>query len=246
MRNEEAWKPSKFIKVDEKIFLNKHYASFPIRSWVVTECTAISYNRHAAKYLKGSILDIGCGLCPFYGLYKSNASSIFCIDWPNSYHASPYTDLECDITQHIPLESSTFDSILLSDVLEHISKPETLLSEIHRLLTVNGYLVFNVPFLYWIHEQPYDFYRYTEYGLRLLLENASFKLEVIEPVGGALETWSDLTIKLSSYFPIIKYIIPWILFNSAFKLSKISFVKAKFEQLDLAFPLGYFVVARKV
>lgn len=246
MRNEENWKPSKFLSQNNELHVNKKSADLHPRSWIVTECTATAYNRYSSDFFKGKVLDLGCGLCPFYPLYKDKSSSLLCVDWANSLHKNPYTDLKCDITKPIPLDGQSFDTVILSDVLEHISEPENLLIEIHRLLRQDGHLILNVPFLYWIHEAPCDFYRYTEFGLKFLLETANFKLEVLEPVGGLLESWADITTKLSSYIPVAKHFMPQILFNLTFLLKKMGLVRSKFENLDKLFPLGYFAVARKL
>ena len=245
MRNEKEWKPSKFSYQKEELHVNKKFHKLQVSSWLVTESVAIAYNQYASNYVRGDLLDLGCGLCPFYGFYRERVSSVFCVDWPSSYHNSPYTDLECDISKQIPLEDSSFDVVLLSDVLEHIPTPDNLLNEIHRILRKDGCLILNVPFLYWIHEAPYDFFRYTEYGLKFLIENADFHLEIIQPVGGLLETWGDLTIKITSNIPAFRYLIPKFLFHLITIFKDLDFLQKKMTQLNRAFPLGYLVVARK-
>lgn len=246
MKNEDNWKKSKFTFTDQELHVNKQDVKLGVQSYIITECIATLYSKYLPRFIKGDLLDLGCGMCPIYILYKKYSSSIFCVDWSNSLHANPYTDLECDITEPIPLNSDSFDSVILSDVLEHVSKPEKLLVEIQRLLRQDGYLILNVPFLYWIHESPNDFYRYTEFALNLLLRNSNFEVEVLEPIGGLLETWADITAKLTSYIPGIKHFVPWTLFSLVFLLRNVKFIKSRFEQLDKLFPLGYFVVARKL
>ncbi|MBW6482221.1 MAG: class I SAM-dependent methyltransferase [Vicingaceae bacterium] len=60
--------------------------------------------------------------------------------------------METDINQPLPIENEIFDTVILSDVLKHIRKPEELIAEIHRIMKPNGKFMLNVPFFYWLHE----------------------------------------------------------------------------------------------
>ena len=64
-----------------------------------------------------------------------------------------------------------------------------------RVLKPGGFLLLNVPFLYWIHEVPHDFHRYTEYALRKYAEAADFRVETLRPLGGTREVVADLLAK---------------------------------------------------
>lgn len=106
-------------------------------------------------------------------------------------------------------------------------------------------ILINVPFLYWIHESPHDYYRYTEFAFKKLALRADLKIEVIEVVGGALETWADLTGKVASYIPLLRWFLPWTLFQLVTILRKFHFINKKTAFLDAVFPTGYFVIMRK-
>jgi SAM-dependent methyltransferase len=108
------------------------------------------------------LLDLGCGKVPFYARYREYVSETVCVDWSNSLHGNGHVDAECDLTQELPFADASFDTILLSDVLEHIPAPERLWREMARLLKPGGELLSSVPFFYWLHEEPYDYYRYTK------------------------------------------------------------------------------------
>jgi SAM-dependent methyltransferase len=77
-----------------------------------------------------------------------------------------------------PFEDSSFDSIISNQVLEHVFNPDKHLSEIRRVLKTGGKILISVPFLWDEHEQPYDYARYSSFGLRHLLEINGF--EIIE------------------------------------------------------------------
>ena len=80
-------------------------------------------------------------------------------------------DHVCDLSQ-IPVESGKYDLVLMTQVLEHLPEPAKVLRELYRVLKPGGTLWLSTPFYYEEHEVPYDFYRYSQYGLRhfLLLE----------------------------------------------------------------------------
>lgn len=64
-----------------------------------------------------------------------------------------------------------FDVVVISEVLEHVHSPHLAIDNIHRVLTTGGRLILTVPFIFPIHDRPYDYYRYTRYGLEFLLKN---------------------------------------------------------------------------
>ena len=125
-----------------------------------------------APSIRGRTLDVGCGSKP----YKK-----YC-------NATKYLGLEIkgrneDADYHydgtvFPFENEQFDSVLTSQVLEHVFNPHQFLSEINRVTKVGGVLLITVPFVWDEHEQPFDYARYSSFGLRYLLQNHGF--EIIE------------------------------------------------------------------
>jgi SAM-dependent methyltransferase len=247
MLNETRWSESKFCLINNELTVNKYGdEAFSPDLWIITEIIAKMYSKHLPVYARGDLLDLGCGMCPLYSLYRKYTSSIFCIDWQGSLYPNSYADLLCDLNQPInSLENASFDTVILSDVLEHISKPEILIKEIHRLLRSNGVLLLNVPFMHWIHESPHDFYRYTEFTLRKYLNDVRLEIEVLEIVGGAIESWCYLTSRLSSYVPIVKSFLPLSLYYLSRSITSFKVINEKLNTLNSIFPLGYFIVARK-
>jgi SAM-dependent methyltransferase len=84
----------------------------------------------------------------------------------------------------LPLQNGTFDCVILMNVLEHVPNPVEVIKELSRVLRLGGELYIAVPFSLREHQIPYDFYRYTRYGLTYLLNEAGFKVEYVSPVGG--------------------------------------------------------------
>lgn len=108
-----------------------------------------------------------------------------------------------------------------------------------------GVLLMNVPFHYWIHEAPHDYYRYTEFALRRMLEESGFEMLEMRSIGGALEVITDFLGKFLARGRRGKYgglrLAVWVQDMVTF-WRKSTFCQ---NHTDGAFTLGYCVVARK-
>jgi SAM-dependent methyltransferase len=134
-------------------------------------------------HVTGRLLDIGCGLKPYQPLLAPYVTEHVGVDHPDSPHALTSVDVFATAYE-IPLDDQSFDTILLSEVLEHLERPTDALTECHRLLRQGGRLVLSTPMLWTLHEEPRDFYRYTPYGLRYLLDTAGFDVVEMIALGG--------------------------------------------------------------
>lgn len=166
MRNKESWKPSKFIYKKGRLTATKDPAELAIHSRLIADITAKNYEHLLSKYAHGKLLDLGCGKVPLYAAYRDHVEENICVDWENSLHQNEFLDFNCDLTQNLKFNDGEFDTIILSDVLEHIPEPQRLWDEMARILAPDGVIIMNVPFFYFLHELPHDYYRYTEYALR--------------------------------------------------------------------------------
>jgi SAM-dependent methyltransferase len=167
------------------------------------------------------------------------------MDWGNSVHKSEHLDIECDLTQRLPLGDCSFDTIILSDVLEHIPEPALLWGEMARILSPGGRVLMNTPYFYPLHEIPYDYYRYSCYALRRFAENQGFEVLQLKAIGGSPEIVADIFAKHLQFVPVIgsslARLIQWIIM--LFIQTKIgSKLSAKSSE---RFPLGYFMVVEK-
>jgi len=126
-------------------------------------------------------------------------------------------------------------------VLAHISRPWSLADEIARVLRPGGVLILGTPFLYWLNEQPYDYYRYTEFGLRRLCQDSGLSVVELEAFGGYPDVLLDL---------VNKKLVPGertarLFLMVAGLLTRTVFYERLRERTKTTFPLGYFLVARK-
>lgn len=132
--------------------------------------------KRLAPQLGGRILDVGCGSKPYTDLFAADDYVGLEIDTPEN-RASKRADYFYD-GKVFPFPDQSFDSIVCNQVLEHVFTPGLFLGEIWRVLKPGGKLLLTVPFVWDEHEQPWDYARYTSFGLKSLLENNG--LDVVE------------------------------------------------------------------
>ncbi|MFQ6100896.1 MAG: class I SAM-dependent methyltransferase [Anaerolineae bacterium] len=84
----------------------------------------------------------------------------------------------------LPFDQGTFDAAVCAQVLEHVAEPLQVLREISRVLKPGGRLFLSAPQSWHQHQKPYDYYRYTSFGLHHLAEQAGLRIEFIQPMGG--------------------------------------------------------------
>lgn len=153
----------------------------------------------AIKYAKGRLLDVGCGNKPFLHMFEKKINNYVGIEMPSTRHINREIDVFAS-GQNIPFKSSVFDTILTTSVLEHVQQPQKMFDEMHRVLRKGSYLILTTPCQYGLHEQPYDFFRYTKYSLRMMAEKSGFKVVEIRPIGGMLVIVNQLIAKYINIF----------------------------------------------
>ena len=113
-------------------------------------------------------------------------------DWENSPHEHAIAADIIGSLQDLPVADASFDAVLCTQVLEHVADPLAVLSELRRVTRPGGQLLLTVPLVWPLHEEPYDFFRYTPHGLRHLLTAAGFEIVSITPRNGSFTTLAGL------------------------------------------------------
>jgi ubiquinone/menaquinone biosynthesis C-methylase UbiE len=90
----------------------------------------------------------------------------------------------------MPIESELFDAVICTQVLEHLEWPRESVKEMFRVLKPGGRLFMTVPMAHGEHQIPYDFFRYTSFGLRSICQHAGFSQIDIKPFGGFCVRWA--------------------------------------------------------
>jgi len=81
-------------------------------------------------------------------------------------------DVVGDIAEFDPGDAR-FDAVVMCEVLEHVREPRQAIEKVHRLLRPGGVLILSTPFIFPLHDQPADYYRFTRHGLEWLLRDFS-------------------------------------------------------------------------
>lgn len=127
-----------------------------------------------SQEMGGNLLDVGCGSKPYQTIFKVDYYTGLDIDSPLTRERGIADDLYDG--NKFPYANDSFDSVLCNQVLEHVFNPNEFLQEINRVLKKGGKLLLTVPFVWDEHEQPYDYARYSSFGLSALLEKNGFVL----------------------------------------------------------------------
>lgn len=198
------------------------------------------------KYAKGSVLDIGCGNKPYEIAFENKINKYVGCDIIQSHLQK--VDILCE-ANNIPLESSTFDTLFSTQTIEHVEDHQGLVNEAYRLLKPGGYFILAGPFVWPLHEEPYDFFRFTKYGFKYILEKAGFEIVEITANGGMWST-SGLSLIHSFSHSKSKSIFMRISRFLFFKLKLIWLINSFFSWLDRidynpVNTMNYVIVARK-
>jgi SAM-dependent methyltransferase len=117
------------------------------------------------------VLDFGCGGSPYRPFFE-----------PCTYHRADLAgadalDFQYGADSRLPAAASDYDCVLSSQVLEHVYSPSSYLSECYRVLRPGGRLILSTHGLFEDHSCPDDYWRWTAFGLRRLVEEAGFTIE---------------------------------------------------------------------
>lgn len=134
-----------------------------------------------SKYMKGKVLDFGCGTKPYENLFK--CKEYVGLDIKNKHHKkhSEKVDVFYD-GKTLPFDKESFDSIFSTQSFQYVSDPRGTLRELNRVLKSGGNLLISVPMLSNITERPLDRYRYTGDALKELFEESGFRIVKNSPL----------------------------------------------------------------
>ena len=135
------------------------------------------------KFVSGEVLDAGAGGLHGRQLIEKYSREYRSVDIKDRHGD---LDLVADIQDLSILEADVFDCVFCSQVLEHLPHPEKALAEFHRVLRSGGHVLITVPHLSALHEEPHDYFRYTPYGLKNLMEEAGFEILELNRSGGLI------------------------------------------------------------
>lgn len=223
---------------------NRHH-----HNWLIDRIND-RFTRGNAQLYRGTLYDLGCGEASYRDFFLEYANRYIGVDWAESFH-STRADIIADLNEPLPVDSEVADTIVSLSVLEHLSQPQLMLVEACRMLKPGGTILCQVPWQWWIHEAPYDFFRYSPHGLQLMFREAGFVNVVLQPSAGFFTTialkWNYFSTRfLRGAFPVC-----WALLAAILPLWCIGQWAAQLldRVLDRNWSLeapGYYVTARKL
>jgi ubiquinone/menaquinone biosynthesis C-methylase UbiE len=147
----------------------------------------------AKQWSRGRLLDIGCGTKPYTSMFSPYVDEHVGVDREEGPHGTGAVDL-FGTAYEIPVPDQSFDTVLCTFVLEHLEEPKRALEEAHRVLRPGGAAIYAAPFIWHLHEEPRDFFRFSKYGLQYLFEEAGFTVCSLEPLAGFWVTVGQLSV----------------------------------------------------
>ncbi len=130
----------------------------------------------------GRMLDFGCGRKPYENLFSVTEYIGLDMEQTGHDHRNSKVDVFYD-GRHIPLPDNSFDALVCSEVLEHVFDPDIILQEIRRVLKPEAMVLVTVPFCWNEHEVPYDYARYSSFGIVHLLKKNGFQVLEVKKSG---------------------------------------------------------------
>jgi SAM-dependent methyltransferase len=159
---------------------------------------SVSYRRTLLDHLlqqqqqriHGAVLDVGGEKhsTVLYRLQPSDKTSAWLF-----LNVNPMTDPDILADgAHPPLHSASVDTVLCLETLEHVTKPERVVLEIARILRPGGVAILSMPFLYHLHSQPYDYWRFTRYAAERMVQKAGLQVTQTYVVGRFFTVLGDM------------------------------------------------------
>ena len=196
-----------------------------------------------SHFIKGIILDAGSGNSRRYkSFFKFNKYLTLDIN------PSDKPDIIGSI-ENIPLDNDSVDSVVSTQVLEHIKNPQKAVEEFYRVLKLGGYCLATVPQYSELHEEPNDYFRFTKFGLEGLFKNAGFETVLTEKRGGFWVSQVQMKMRyLIDLFNLNRNKLLRICFNPIFLIS--GHLSIWLDSLDKSranqkHTLGWLIVAKK-
>jgi SAM-dependent methyltransferase len=145
----------------------------------------------AVPLMKGRVLDVGGKKTGKRGAFRPPLDKVASWSYLNP-DAATGPDFCCG-SESIPAVDGSFDTLVMTEVLEYLEDPATSLAEAARVLSPGGRLILTVPFLHALHgDWEADRQRLTEVKLRELSLAAGFEVERLETMGSLGAVVHDL------------------------------------------------------
>lgn len=175
------------------------------------------------RFAYGRLIDLGCGSMPYQQFIRGQVSNYDSLETFPTHVPVTYVG---DIQNMGMIAAASYDTAICLEVLEHVPDPFGAVREVYRILKPQGVFIVSVPHLSRLHMEPHDYYRFTQYGCRYLLESAGFQVDILDKRGGLCSFLGNqiATVLLGLFWrvPILKEVIwflnSWLVTRLAYKL----------------------------
>jgi SAM-dependent methyltransferase len=138
----------------------------------------------SAPAARGVMLDVGCGVRPYERFFLPFVTKYLGLEYsPESGYRGNTADF-CGDASALPLDTGSIDTILCTEVFEHLQDPERAMSEFARVLRPGGVLITTAPFVFPVHDE-HDYFRYSSKGLAVMMSRHGLEVEKVEPLSGS-------------------------------------------------------------
>ena len=193
-------------------------------------------------HARGILLDAGAGRMAYREMLEAHSDLYESLD--TSSDGSIRVDHVADL-QDTRLPDAQYDTIICTQVLQHLPEPARAIGEIARMLKPGGKAILAVPHLVWLHNEPHDYMRFTGHGMKFLLEAAGLRSVSIQPVGGLIcfLAYAPSTLALALLWPFKPAFLAGLLCNRLF--IRLALLADCLLGMRSLYPTNYVVVAEK-
>jgi SAM-dependent methyltransferase len=247
-RKKENFLRNALIKLSKKPLLQKILCSRLVN---YHEWSLLQFIKRESKKIKrnSKVLDAGAGELKYKEYFKHCNYVTQDLGVVEEWDYSSI-DIKSSIYE-IPVEKNSFDYIVCTQVLEHLDNPRLAFKEFNRILKKNGKIILSAPLCEGEHELPFDYFRFTQFGLKELGEKNGFKIVSIEPHGGIFINiefmmWEALLKFFPRKNPVAGYVVRFTILFPLKILSGVIFNILDILDREKECTLNYNVVYKKI
>ena len=165
-------------------------------NYLMKQCIK-SFILHVSEKMMGDVLDIGCGKKPYEDLIMGidAVKSYTGVDIEGEYSKKGKPDILWD-GNILPIESKQYDIVVCFEVIEHVMDISNILKESHRVLRNNGTIIITSPFVWPLHDEPNDYFRYTPFSIEEIMIEWNFTNILTYRIG----SWKSVIYQLHKLF----------------------------------------------
>lgn len=175
------------------MLVNKDFNPSVIHPFYFIRKSLLVNIQKVAGNFSGRLMDFGCGSKPYKNLF--DVKEYIGVDFENEGHSHANEDIDVFYDgRTLPFEDQYFDSVLCSEVIEHVFELQVTLNEINRVMKPGGNILITCPFVWNEHEVPFDYARYSRFALKSILSKSGFEITHFEKSGNFVKTIAQLRV----------------------------------------------------